>query len=102
MVLDGLSALEQLDVVGGRVDLFGQLRLGHFIGPFLAASIPDAGSDFRPCFLHGNDVVRSVHFRKTLSIGARFVNLERRDGSVGLDFVQGGMKRVWHRMFGRG
>ena len=99
MVLDGLSALEQLDVVGGRVDLFGQLRLGHFVGPFLAASVPDAGSDFCPCFLHGNDVIRSVHFRKTLSIGSRFVNLETSDVSAGLDFTrwdEGGLaQNVW-------
>lgn len=83
LVLDGVSALEQFDVVGGCVDFLGQLRLGHLVGSLLATSVPDVGSDFRPGFLHGNDVVRSVDLRQTLSVGTRFVDLEGRDDLVG-------------------
>lgn len=97
MVLDGISALEQFDVGGGCVDLLGQLRLGHLVGPLLAAAVPDVGSDFRPGFLHGHDIVRPVDFRQPLSVGAGFVDLEGRDGSVELGCLQDGVKGVWDR-----
>lgn len=74
LVLDGLTALEGLDVVGLGVDLLGEFGLSHLVG-FLAAALGDGFADLRVHLLHGDDVVGAVDFGETLAFDAGFGGL---------------------------
>lgn len=57
LILDRLTAFQQLDIVGRRIDLLRQLRLRHFVGTWLTTPVADLCADFSSGFLYGDDIV---------------------------------------------
>lgn len=57
LILNRLTAFQQLDIIGRRIDLLRELRLRHFMGTWLATPVADLCADFGSGFLYWDDVV---------------------------------------------
>lgn len=74
LILDGLSALQGLDIVGLSIDFLGEFGLCHLVRVF-RATVTDGGADFRIDFLDRDDVIGAVDFGKTLAFDTGFAGL---------------------------
>ena len=66
LVLDGVSALEQLDVVCLRIHFLGQLCL-RVLESLLCPAVLDGFGDLGVHFLRRHDIIGAVDFRETLA-----------------------------------
>ena len=57
LVLDRIPALQRLDVLGRRVHLLSQLRLGHLVRTLFRAAVADVLADLGGDLVWGDDVV---------------------------------------------